>query len=199
MNPPDTITIESRHPFVYVRLVLEWMRSFAESGGEETSVVRPSGLEARGMVVDRWILLEVAQVLEVGVMVAAVQRDLEGFEWRLCTARDARGVMEWFGEGHPARRGVLNGWADALANDKVEVGSTRLELVKKVEGVEDLLLKMTVDAFVRIEGTDEVEEGAADLAWLEKQKGLAAWKQMFREFVDKIGMLDRADSDFASG
>ena len=198
VNPPDTVIIESRFPAVYTKLVLEWMRSYAESGGQDRTVRRPEAADAKGPVADRWMLLELAKTLEVGVMVDAIEIEIAAQEDKLCTTKDAMVVMKWFGEGHPARKSVLSGWAHDLANVRVVAGSAALERLKRVEGVEELLLKMAKDSFVEVEGTAEVEEGAADLEWLEKQKGRAAWKQMAKDFFDKIGKLDRADSDFAA-
>ena len=137
-------------------------------------------------------------MLEVEVMVDTIEIEIAALEDKLCTAKDAMAVMEWFGEGHPARESVLNGWAHDLANDRVVEPNASFQRLKKVEGVEDLLLKVAKDAFVEVEGTAEVEEGAADLEWLEKQKGRAAWKQMAKDFFNKIGTLDRADNDFAA-
>ena len=174
------------------------MRRLAESGGEDKSVRRPEAAEAKGAVADRWMLLEVAKMLEVEVMVDAIEIELAAQEDKLCTTKDAMVVMKWFGERHPARKSVLRGWAHDLANDRVVEPNASFERLKKVESVEELLLKMAKDAFVEVEGTAEVEEGAADLEWLEKQKGRAALKQMAKDFFNKIGMLDRADNDFGS-
>lgn len=53
VNPPNIITIESRFPTVYTCLVLQWMRRFAESGGEDKSAQRPEPPKAKGAFADR--------------------------------------------------------------------------------------------------------------------------------------------------